>query len=104
MGRLPGLRAGKVWRIRPADLDAFLQPAPGATSKDTGRKYSREEILQFLQEDQPDEETRVEATDGVQKAIRLIQGWSTAEQGSDAESWEDLKAALNAGRTSGHKL
>jgi|SoiMethySBSTD1v2_1073268.scaffolds.fasta_scaffold535900_2 excisionase family DNA binding protein len=99
MGRLPGLRAGKVWRIRPADLDAFLQPAPGATSK-----YSREEILQFLEEDQPDEEMRVEATDGVQKAIRLIQGWSTAEQGSDEESWEDLKAALNAGRTSGRKL
>jgi excisionase family DNA binding protein len=58
MGQLRGLRAGKVWRIQPADLDAFLQQAPAAEKKETGRKYSREEILQFLEEDQLDEETR----------------------------------------------
>lgn len=58
MGRLRGLRAGRVWRIRRADLDAFLQPAPAAESTDASRRYSREEVLQFLAEDQMDEETR----------------------------------------------
>jgi excisionase family DNA binding protein len=28
VGRLRGLRAGKGWRIRPADLEAFLLPSP----------------------------------------------------------------------------
>jgi excisionase family DNA binding protein len=117
MGRLRGLRAGKVWRIQPADLDAFLRPA--AADLETGHQYSPEESLPFLKEDRLDEKTRraavhplksaagvapVEATDGVQKAIRLIERWNAAEQGSDNESWEDLKAALNANRTSGRKL
>lgn len=65
MGRLPGPRAGKVWRIRPADLEAFLQPEREGV--DTGRKYSREEILQFLEADQLDPETR-------QKIDRLLAG------------------------------
>lgn len=58
MGQLRGLRAGKVWRITPAALAAFVQQPPAKESTDTGRKYSREEILQFLDEDQLDEETR----------------------------------------------
>jgi excisionase family DNA binding protein len=58
MGRLQGLRAGKVWRIRPSDLNAFLQPAPAAEELGPGRKYSREEINQFLEDDRLDEETR----------------------------------------------
>jgi excisionase family DNA binding protein len=60
IGRLQGLRAGKAWRIRPEDLTAFLQrnssletPAPAAT-----RKYSREEILEFLEADKLDPETK----------------------------------------------
>jgi len=30
-GKLPGLRLGRLWRIRPADLDAFID-GPGFTS------------------------------------------------------------------------
>jgi excisionase family DNA binding protein len=63
MGRLQGLRAGKVWRIRPADLEAFLQPEREDAAPD--RKYSRAEILQFLEADQLDPETR-------QKIERLL--------------------------------
>jgi excisionase family DNA binding protein len=70
MGRLQGLRAGKVWRIRPADLEAFLQPEREGADPPRGapgRKYSREEILQFLEADQLDPETR-------QKIDRLLAG------------------------------
>jgi excisionase family DNA binding protein len=60
MGRLRGLRAGKAWRIRPDDLSAFLQPdgTPETTAEQAIRKYSREEILEFLEADQLDPETR----------------------------------------------
>jgi excisionase family DNA binding protein len=59
MGRLRGLRAGKFWRIRPADLEAFLDPSPEEIEREnpTLRRYSREEIMQFLAEDQIDPET-----------------------------------------------
>jgi len=65
MGRLRGLRAGKVWRIRPADLEAFLQPEPAGTATAAVRTYSREEILEMLAADQLDPETR-------QKIERLL--------------------------------
>ena len=58
IGRLQGLRAGKAWRIRPADLAAFLQPDPApAPDPPAPRLYSREEILAFLEADQLDPET-----------------------------------------------
>ena len=59
MGRLKGLRAGKVWRIRPADLEAFLQPESEASDPDAGklRRYTPEEVRQFLEADQLDPET-----------------------------------------------
>lgn len=59
MGRLRGLRAGKFWRIRPADLEAFLNRSPEEIEREnaTLRTYSREEIMQFLAEDQIDPET-----------------------------------------------
>jgi excisionase family DNA binding protein len=30
-GKLGGVKAGKHWRIRPADIDAFLRPSPAVT-------------------------------------------------------------------------
>jgi excisionase family DNA binding protein len=69
MGRLHGLRAGKFWRIRPADLEAFLNPSPEEIEREKAslRRYSREEIMQFLAEDQVDPETiqRIERRLGV---------------------------------------
>src|SRR5438034_3055671 len=63
MGRVRGLRAGKAWRIAPADLEAFLRPEGAAgvavtTPSPEARKYSREEILAFLETDQLDPELR----------------------------------------------
>ena len=41
---------------------------------------------------------------GVQEVIHLIEGWNAGDHEVDEASWEDLKAALNANRTSGRKL
>jgi excisionase family DNA binding protein len=60
IGRLRGLRAGKGWRVRSEDLEAFLQPGAAATreaGQPAPRRYSREEILEFLEADRLDPET-----------------------------------------------
>jgi excisionase family DNA binding protein len=60
IGRLRGLRAGKAWRIRPDDLTAFLQRDRTAETADQAstRKYTREEVLEFLEADSLDPETK----------------------------------------------
>jgi excisionase family DNA binding protein len=67
MGRLHGVRAGKGWRIRPEEVESFLQRSASeqsATDRKPYRLYSREEILEFLKEDEFDPETvrRIEET------------------------------------------
>jgi excisionase family DNA binding protein len=60
MGRLRGARAGKGWRIRPEEVESFLQRStsePPSGDRKPYRLYSREEILEFLQEDEFDPET-----------------------------------------------
>jgi excisionase family DNA binding protein len=60
MGRLEGERAGKGWRIRPEAVEAFVKQSsqpPVADEELPYRLYSREEILEFLKEDELDPET-----------------------------------------------
>jgi putative molybdopterin biosynthesis protein len=59
MGKLPGVRAGKGWRIRPEDVQVFVEQSTRQVSEaaeKSSRLYSREEILDFLAEDDLDPE------------------------------------------------
>jgi excisionase family DNA binding protein len=86
MGRLQGLRAGKVWRIRPADLDAFLQPE--GKGADTDRKHSREEILQFLEADQR------EPGSAPSRFVQQLRSWREGDRETQQQEWEQLEAVL----------
>jgi excisionase family DNA binding protein len=66
MGKLAGERAGKGWRIRPEAIEAFVEQStrpPVSDEELPYRLYSREEILEFLKDDELDPETvrRIEA-------------------------------------------
>jgi excisionase family DNA binding protein len=59
MGKLAGERAGKGWRIRPEDVQAFMRESSELSSRKpepSSRLYTREEILEFLKEDEVDPE------------------------------------------------
>ena len=39
-GTLPGVKVGRQWRLRRADLEAYLAGGPSARGKETGRAAS----------------------------------------------------------------
>ena len=101
MGRLRGLRAGKFWRIRPADLEAFLNPSPEEVERENARlpRYRREESMQFLSEDQIAPETIQDMPaakmDAFLQHLRSLRSGDSAEQ---QRTWEQLAEVLQEDR------
>jgi hypothetical protein len=93
MGRLQGLRAGKVWRIRPADLELFLQPEREDT--DTRRKYSREESLQFQEAGQLDPGSPSPAA---ARFVQQLRTWREGDAETQRQEWEQLQEVLTEDR------
>jgi excisionase family DNA binding protein len=56
-GRLRGARVGRLWRIRPTDLETFLS-APGEGTTGPLRRYSKDDVREFLTADALDPEMR----------------------------------------------
>lgn len=101
MGRLRGLRAGKFWRIRPVDLEAFLNPSPEEIERGnaTLRRYSREEILQFLAEDQIAPDSIPDMTAARTGAfLQHLQSLRSGNREEQERTWEQLAEVLQADR------
>jgi excisionase family DNA binding protein len=87
-GRLPGLRAGRWWRIRPEDVAAFLRETNG-----------RPEPKPLKWEPDPEQARKNQA------AIELLDSWLVeGDEEEQRETWEYLKKALDEDRLSNRKL
>lgn len=101
IGRLHGLRAGKFWRIRPVDLEAFLNSSPEEIEREnaTLRRYSREEIMQFPAEDQIGPEATHDMpaarTDAFLQHLRSLR---SGDRGEQQRTWEQLAEVLQEDR------
>jgi excisionase family DNA binding protein len=111
-GRLRGVRAGRGWRIRSEDLDAFLKvaapEAPSANGQglavesegEVERPLTIHEILALSPEEQRKRN---------QAAIELLQSWLDEEKEKDTEedgegTHEEFLRALDKDRLSYRKL
>jgi excisionase family DNA binding protein len=87
-GRLRGLRAGRWWRIRPEDMDAFLRETNG-----------RPERKPLVLRPDPEQARKNQA------AIELLRSWrEEGDEQEQRETWEYLKKALDEDRLSDRKL
>lgn len=55
-GQLPGVKIGKLWRIKESELEQFIE-ARASNRAYKFREYSVEEINEFISSDQISEET-----------------------------------------------
>ncbi|MEW6173695.1 MAG: helix-turn-helix domain-containing protein [Bacillota bacterium] len=55
-GKLQGVKAGRLWRIRERDLEGFLEKRAVGQAQPL-REYTRREIEEFLKADRIDPET-----------------------------------------------
>lgn len=107
-GRLRGARAGRGWRIRPEDVETFLQAdgpggaTPNGTSPPVAKVDEPERVLSLQEILALSPEERQKRNEAAREMLR-----SWVEEGDEEEqreTWEELKKALDEDRLSYRKL
>jgi excisionase family DNA binding protein len=105
-GRLRGLRAGRGWRIRPEDVEAFLQN--GAPTASVDEVKERSEGAESAAKPMPIEEFLAlppeERIKRNRAAIELLQSWLEEDKNAPQETDEEFLRALDEDRLSYRKL
>jgi excisionase family DNA binding protein len=104
-GRLQGIKIGRLWRVRPGDLHAFLADPVAPSANESTQSEARS---------QPDR-TAEEAAASIltlsgdelrqrnEAVIQLLEEWLADETGYDEKVWPTVKRTIEENRSSYRK-
>lgn len=102
-GRIRGLKIGRLWRVRPIDLNTFLAepgeavreaPKPKEALPHGSGENAPRDILQLFQIDAAELRRRN------QSVIQLLDEWTDDESGYDEAVWPIVKQTIEENRGS----